>query len=225
MNLQSLPTVRNSGFLPKFAKVSYQRPVMEREQLGRIPYAPPGSALLEEGFVPSSKDQPAIPPGMASHLIERDNPKLDAQGRPMMETVSETVVVPGPKAQGLADAAMGGVLGATLLAAPGVLMVGLGIFGALFGGAAAGDLIDFGGRWLVRGGAIGGGLGAVLGALDSSERFSATNTLEWTDKNITHAVLSGYEKKNPQQPGQPTRFEPVFHSQDFGQWKAPVKNW
>lgn len=225
MNLQSLPNLSNSGFLPKSAKVTYQRPVMQREELGSIPYAPPGSPLLEEGFVPSSKEEPAIPPGLASRQIERDNPQLDASGQPVMETVTEKFVVPGPKAEALADIALGGVLGATAFSVPGLFLMGLGVVGTLFGAPAAGQLLDNGGRWLVGGAAVGGAVGLGLGALDASPQFSKTNTLEWTERNITHAIMLGYERKNPVQPGEGTQFEPVFQSQDFGQWKAPIRNY
>ena len=225
MKLQNYPTVSNSGFFSKSVQVSYERPLLQREELGRIPFAPPGSALLEEGFVPSSKEHPALPPGMASHEIERDNPQLDACGQPIMEQVDTTITVPGPKAQALSDVALAGVMGATLSTAPGLCMMGLGIVGLMFGSPTAGQLLDAGGRWMVGGAAVGGALGLGIGALDASEQWSRTHRLEWTEKNISHLTLRGYEQKNPEVEGQGTQFEPVFEAKDFGQWKTPVYNW
>lgn len=226
MNLQQFPRVSNSGFLNKKVTVTYSKPVTQWENLGSIPQDGFGPELATP-FVPSSKEKPALLPGYAMGSVIEENPKLDGSGKPVMETVTETFRVPGPKAEALAEAATSTVLGAAIGAFPGAAMMAFGIFASLIGGANAASILDASVGTAIGGAALGGTIGLGIGAGAVWKSRSRVNTLEWEQAPLEHQSLKGYNVHcEPAGSGNArTTFSPAFESRNFGTYAKPVKNY
>ncbi len=145
---------------------TYDRPVTSRERMGSVPrdYAE-GRGLLPQhglGTVKHFEENEAGPVE-----VFREVPVYDQQGKPQMQTVTETLT------EKTYD--------------PRKRSIGYGLVSGLTAGAIAGSFCGPVGTVL---GAVGGALAGVVIGYKSAENDEVSEV--WNDKDITHPTMEGY---------------------------------
>lgn len=224
MNISTSHT--NTGYHSKHIQVTYAKLREVDENLGKVPVTDEfrsGHVWGGSRFVASTLENPVGYADYASADLVVKNPVLDAAGKPVIETVTETIELPGPKRQGLLYAR--DMLVASAVLGSGVTLM-VGGMGALMGAMMGDTALMF---------KYGLGVGATLGALTAGQAVvdglvaaknmcSGTNTLSMEQTPIVDKQLEGYDVLNRVSTYETPylKFKPRLKETVLGVWEKPT---
>jgi hypothetical protein len=223
------PSFVNQGLFSKNQKIKYERPILQRVELGIVPknedrYMAPEAPRTEgEVFVPTSKENPVQLSGFANSRVFGNVPVRTPEGHLKTETVEETVKVPGKVLDFATGLIGGGEIGLGVGAGVGIATSVVGLGAVLL----ASPFLEFDPMMVMSGMGLTvlgcGAAGAVYGAVRGvHSMFKEENSLKWVEKRVTEPKLVGFRQSSKLVDGRyPEQFKADVEQTEVGRFWVP----